>query len=68
MPLGWLPGRDVDKAAMRRTFDRMQRDWAFVPTATGAGLGLKPDRMALATSGRQRPISPRTALFCLLSP
>ncbi|TWI67435.1 hypothetical protein IP91_01548 [Pseudoduganella lurida] len=27
MPLGWLPGRDVDKAVMRRTFDRMRRDW-----------------------------------------
>jgi hypothetical protein len=27
MPLGWLPGRDVDKATMRRTFDRMKRDW-----------------------------------------
>jgi hypothetical protein len=27
MPLGWLPGRDVDKATMRRTLDRMKRDW-----------------------------------------
>ncbi|MET0320275.1 MAG: hypothetical protein ABW069_06100, partial [Duganella sp.] len=27
MPLGWLPGRDVDRATMRRTFDRMRRDW-----------------------------------------
>jgi hypothetical protein len=27
MPLGWLPGRDVDKATMRRTFERMKRDW-----------------------------------------
>ncbi|MEO7494911.1 MAG: hypothetical protein ABIT83_01910 [Massilia sp.] len=27
MPLGWLPGHDIDKAAMRRTFDRMKRDW-----------------------------------------
>jgi len=27
MTLGWLPGRDVDKATMRRTFDRMKRDW-----------------------------------------
>jgi len=27
MPLGWLPGRDVDKATMRRTIDRMKRDW-----------------------------------------
>ncbi|WP_197986289.1 MULTISPECIES: hypothetical protein [unclassified Massilia] len=27
MPLGWLPGRGVDKATMRRTFDRMRRDW-----------------------------------------
>jgi hypothetical protein len=27
MPLGWLPGRDVDKAVMRRTLDRMKRDW-----------------------------------------
>ncbi|GGX80669.1 hypothetical protein GJV26_23165 [Massilia dura] len=27
MPLGWLPGRDVDKAIMRRTLDRMKRDW-----------------------------------------
>lgn len=27
MPLGWLPGRDVDKPTMRRTLDRMKRDW-----------------------------------------
>jgi hypothetical protein len=27
MALGWLPGRGVDKQAMRRTFDRMKRDW-----------------------------------------
>ncbi|MGH8855790.1 MAG: hypothetical protein ACREWI_16125 [Telluria sp.] len=27
MPLGWLPGRDVDKAVMRATFERMKRDW-----------------------------------------
>jgi len=27
MALGWLPGRDVDKATMRRSFDRMKRDW-----------------------------------------
>ncbi|WKL57311.1 hypothetical protein Q1W73_16850 [Asticcacaulis sp. ZE23SCel15] len=27
MPLGWLPGRDVDKPTMRRTFERMTRDW-----------------------------------------
>jgi hypothetical protein len=27
MALGWLPGRGVDKAAMRRTLDRMKRDW-----------------------------------------
>ncbi len=27
MPLGWLPGRDVDRATMRRTLDRMKRDW-----------------------------------------
>lgn len=27
MPLGWLPGRDVDKATMRRTLDRMRRHW-----------------------------------------
>jgi hypothetical protein len=27
MPLGWLPGRDVDKATMRRTLDRVRRDW-----------------------------------------
>ncbi|MFC5459335.1 hypothetical protein [Massilia niabensis] len=27
MPLGWLPGRGVDKPTMRRTFDRMKRDW-----------------------------------------
>jgi hypothetical protein len=27
MPLGWLPGRGVDKATMRRTLDRMKRDW-----------------------------------------
>lgn len=27
MPLGWLPGRGVDKAAMRRTLDRVRRDW-----------------------------------------
>jgi hypothetical protein len=27
MALGWLPGRDVDKATMRRTFERMKRDW-----------------------------------------
>jgi hypothetical protein len=27
MTLGWLPGRDVDKATMRRTFERMKRDW-----------------------------------------
>ncbi|WP_223149308.1 hypothetical protein [Pseudoduganella aquatica] len=27
MPLGWLPGRGVDKAAMRRTLDRVKRDW-----------------------------------------
>jgi hypothetical protein len=27
MPLGWLPGGDVDKPTMRRTLDRMKRDW-----------------------------------------
>jgi hypothetical protein len=27
MPLGWLPGRGVDRATMRRSFDRMKRDW-----------------------------------------
>lgn len=27
MALGWLPGRDVDRRTMRRTFDRMRRDW-----------------------------------------
>lgn len=27
MPLGWLPGRDVDQATMRRTLDRVKRDW-----------------------------------------
>lgn len=27
MALGWLPGRDVDRNTMRRTFDRMRRDW-----------------------------------------
>jgi len=27
MPLGWLPGRGVDKATMRRTYERMRRDW-----------------------------------------
>ncbi|SFU90486.1 hypothetical protein [Pseudoduganella namucuonensis] len=27
MPLGWLPGRDVDRVTMRRTLDRMKRDW-----------------------------------------
>lgn len=27
MPLGWLPGRDVDKPTMRRTLTRMRRDW-----------------------------------------
>ncbi|MDC7675802.1 hypothetical protein [Asticcacaulis machinosus] len=27
MPLGWLPGRDVNKAVMRNTLDRMKRDW-----------------------------------------
>lgn len=27
MPLGWLPGRGVDRAVMRRTMDRMKRDW-----------------------------------------
>jgi hypothetical protein len=27
MPLGWLPGRDVDKPTMRRTLERMKRDW-----------------------------------------
>lgn len=27
MPLGWLPGRDVDKPTMRRTLDRLKRDW-----------------------------------------
>lgn len=27
MPLGWLPGRDVDKATMRATLSRMKRDW-----------------------------------------
>jgi len=27
MALGWLPGRDVDRPTMRRTYDRMRRDW-----------------------------------------
>ena len=27
MALGWLPGRDVDRAIMRRTLDRMKSDW-----------------------------------------
>ncbi|MDC7682591.1 hypothetical protein PQU92_04850 [Asticcacaulis sp. BYS171W] len=27
MPLGWLPGKGVDKPTMRRTLDRMKRDW-----------------------------------------
>lgn len=27
MPLGFLPGRDVDKPTMRRTLDRVKRDW-----------------------------------------
>jgi hypothetical protein len=27
MPLGWLPGRGVDKPTMRRTLDRVMRDW-----------------------------------------
>jgi hypothetical protein len=27
MPLGWLPGHQVDKPTMRRTLDRMKRDW-----------------------------------------
>ena len=27
MALGWLPGRDVDRRTMRRTLDRMRRDW-----------------------------------------
>jgi len=27
MPLGFLPGRDVDRPTMRRTIDRMKRDW-----------------------------------------
>jgi hypothetical protein len=27
MPLGWLPGRDVKRAVMRNTLDRMKRDW-----------------------------------------
>lgn len=27
MALGWLPGRGVDRAVMRKTFDRMKRDW-----------------------------------------
>ncbi|MEM9965790.1 MAG: hypothetical protein AAGC58_10630, partial [Asticcacaulis sp.] len=27
MALGWLPGRDIDKAVMRNTLDRMKRDW-----------------------------------------
>ena len=27
MALGWLPGRDVDRPTMRRTLDRMRRDW-----------------------------------------
>jgi len=27
MPLGWLPGQGVDKATMRRTYERMRRDW-----------------------------------------
>ena len=27
MPLGWLPGRDVDRTVMRRTLDRMTSDW-----------------------------------------
>ncbi|MBP2161006.1 MULTISPECIES: hypothetical protein [Asticcacaulis] len=27
MPLGWLPGRDVDRATMRRTLHRMKADW-----------------------------------------
>ncbi|MDL2354712.1 MAG: hypothetical protein QFF03_05605 [Pseudomonadota bacterium] len=27
MPLGWLPGRGVDKPTMRRTLDRIRRDW-----------------------------------------
>ncbi|UDF05705.1 hypothetical protein [Asticcacaulis sp. AND118] len=27
MPLGWLPGNEVDTPTMRRTLDRMKRDW-----------------------------------------
>lgn len=27
MPLGWLPGRDVDRAVMRHTLDRTKSDW-----------------------------------------
>lgn len=27
MPLGWLPGKDVDAATMRRTLDRVKSDW-----------------------------------------
>lgn len=27
MALGWLPGRDVDQPTMRRTYERMRRDW-----------------------------------------